>query len=193
VGSDRQFYAYYLRHGQVVAIVTQQESANWVEESWSLKGDPDDMRASFPGAEPRLQALLDRIDSCSKWGLHLREPSETWGQGRVQLIGDSAHSMLPNAGQGACQAFEDGYILARWLAAESDLGKALAGFRRARMPRVHAVQRRSALNASAKRLPTPEARSAAFRESGIAAASAMEWIMAYDPETQWRTAGRLPA
>ncbi len=48
-----------------------------------------------------------------------RDPlSENWGHGRVQLIGDAAHAMPPNAGQGACQAFEDAYTLARWLDAK---------------------------------------------------------------------------
>jgi salicylate hydroxylase len=192
VGAGRQFYSYYLRRGAAVTIVTQQESEEWVEESWALRGDPDEMRASFPNPEPRLAKLLSLITDCSKWGIFLRPPTEQWGRGRIQLIGDAAHAMLPNAGQGACQAFEDGYILARWLDAESNPLEALAAFRRTRMPRVHAVQNRSALNASAKRLPTPEARKSAFREAGVAAASAMDWIIAYDPVANWNRPGSLP-
>jgi salicylate hydroxylase len=193
VGAGRQFYSYYLRRGAIVSIVTQQESDKWVEESWSLRGDPDEMRASFPNPEPRLAKLLSLVTACSKWGIFLRPPTEHWGHGRIQLIGDAAHAMLPNAGQGACQAFEDGYILARWLDAEKNPAEALSTFRRVRMPRVHAVQNRSALNARAKRLPTAEDRKAAFREAGMAAASAMDWILAYDPVTQWNESGSIPA
>jgi salicylate hydroxylase len=194
VGAGRQFYSYYLRRRSIVAIVTQQESDNWVEESWSRRGDPEEMRASFPDPEPRLAQLLSRVTACSIWGIFLRPPTENWGRGRIQLIGDAAHAMLPNAGQGACQAFEDGYILARWLESEKDPLAALAHFRRVRMPRVHAVQNRSALNASAKRLPTPEARKAAFGEAGgVAAAGAMDWIMSYDPVADWNKTGTIPA
>jgi salicylate hydroxylase len=192
VGAGRQFYSYYLRRSAIVSIVTQQESDKWVEESWSLRGDPEEMRASFPNPEPRLAKLLSLITACSKWGIFLRPPTEQWGRGRIQLIGDAAHAMLPNAGQGACQAFEDGYILARWLDAERDPHVALATFRRVRMPRVHAVQNRSALNARAKRLPTSEERKAAFREAGMAATSAMDWILAYDPVAQWNESGATP-
>ena len=193
VGAARQFYSYYLRRRTVVAIVTQQESDKWVEESWTLPGDPDEMRASFPNPEPRLAKLLSRVTACSKWGIFLRPPTANWGRGRIQLIGDAAHAMLPNAGQGACQAFEDSYILARWLAAVMDPVEALSNFRNVRMPRVHAVQNRSALNASAKRLPTPEERKAAFREAGLAAASAMDWILTYDPAADWKNSGTIPA
>ena len=64
------------------------------------------------------------------------------GPRRIQLIGDAAHAMLPNAGQGAAQAFEDAYILARWLAAAPAEPASCHGeFRRIRIPRVHAVQR----------------------------------------------------
>jgi salicylate hydroxylase len=192
VGAGRQFYSYYLRKGAVISIVTQQQSEKWVEESWSLAGDPDEMRASFPDPEPRLEKLLSKVTACSKWGIFLRAPTENWGRDRIQLIGDAAHAMLPNAGQGACQAFEDGYVLARWLTAEKDPSTACSNFRRVRMPRVHAVQNRSALNASAKRLPTAEERKAAFREAGLAAAGAMEWIYVYDPVSDWKTPGSIP-
>ena len=61
--------------------------------------------------------------------------------------------MLPNAGQGACQAFEDAYILARWLdAMRDDPVEAFRNFRRVRIPRVHAVQRLSLANARFKHM-----------------------------------------
>jgi salicylate hydroxylase len=190
VGPGRQFYAYHLRGKSVVAIVTQQESPQWVEEGWSIPGNPEEMRASFPDPEPRLAKLLSRVETCSKWGVFLRPPTDSWGRGRVQLIGDAAHAMLPNAGQGACQAFEDAYLLARWLATGGDPVEVLASFRGVRIPRVHAVQNRSALNASAKRLQTPAERKAAFGSGGLADAGAMDWIYTYDPVADWQHAGR---
>jgi salicylate hydroxylase len=117
LGSGRHFFAYYLRGRDVVNIVTQKDTEQWVDEGWSIPGDVEEMRASFPNPEPRFGALLGAVTHCAKWGLFLRPPTENWGRGRIQLIGDAAHAMLPNAGQGAAQAFEDAYILARWLAA----------------------------------------------------------------------------
>lgn len=49
-----------------------------------------------------------------------RKPTHTWGDGRVTLLGDAAHPMTPNLGQGACQAIEDAYVLAETLAGQSD-------------------------------------------------------------------------
>jgi salicylate hydroxylase len=105
--AGQHLLAYEIRQGKLVNIVTQQDTDEWVEEGWSTRGDPDEMRASFPNSEPRLEKLLSIVTECSKWGLFTRPLTQNWGRGRVQLIGDAAHAMLPNAGQGACQAFED--------------------------------------------------------------------------------------
>ena len=152
VGPGCHLLAYYIRGRKLVNIVTQEDTDKWVEEGWSTRGDPDEMRLSFPNPEPRLEKLLSVVTECSKWGLFTRPLTQNWGRGRIQLIGDAAHAMLPNAGQGACQAFEDAYILARWLEACRDPVEAFANFRRIRIPRVHGVQRLSFSNARFKHM-----------------------------------------
>ena len=82
--------------------------------------------------------------------VHAAAHRELGPRRNVQLIGDAAHAMLPNIGQGAGQAFEDAYILARWLQAESDPAAACENFRRVRIPRVHTVQLCSAAIVRAK-------------------------------------------
>ncbi|HSZ66834.1 MAG TPA: FAD-dependent monooxygenase, partial [Xanthobacteraceae bacterium] len=109
VGPGCHLLAYYIRGNKQLNIVTQEDTDKWVEEGWSTRGDPDEMRLSFPNPEPRLEKLLGIVTECSKWGLFTRPLTENWGRNRIQLIGDAAHAMLPNAGQGACQAFEDAY------------------------------------------------------------------------------------
>lgn len=184
LGSRRHFYAYYLRGRDVVNIVTQEDTEQWVEEGWSIPGDPDEMRASFPNPEPRLQALLSAVTQCSKWGLFTRPVTEDWGHNRIQIIGDAAHAMLPNAGQGAAQAFEDAYILARWLAAmPHDLVKAMENFRRIRIPRVHAIQRRSSSIVRSKHRYDP--RNGSTSRAKVDAVDAMAWIWGYDPIGDW--------
>ena len=185
VGPGCHLLAYYIRGKKLVNIVTQEDTDKWVEEGWSTRGDPDEMRLSFPNPEPRLQKLLSLVTECSKWGLFTRPLTQNWGRGRVQLIGDAAHAMLPNAGQGACQAFEDSYILGRWLQACADPAEAFANFRRVRIPRVHGVQRLSISNARFKHM-----RDAAAQKQAVAAGTGSvhgnsEWVWGYDPIGEW--------
>lgn len=192
LGSGRHFYGYYLRGRAVVNVVTQQDTDQWVDEGWSIAGDPDEMRASFPNPERRLKTLLKAVTQCSKWGLFTRPLTDNWGRQRIQLIGDAAHAMLPNAGQGASQAFEDAYILARWLAAMPDnLVAAMANFRRIRIPRVHGVQRRSASIVRAKHDYQQQGENAA--RAKVDAVDAMAWIWGYDPVGAWDKPPTVPA
>ncbi|MFC6659147.1 FAD-dependent monooxygenase [Deinococcus multiflagellatus] len=71
--------------------------------------------------------------------VHLRR----WGQGCVTLLGDAAHAMTPNLGQGAAMALEDAWVLGQHLAATADVPAALARSEALRRPRVEAVQRQS--------------------------------------------------
>jgi salicylate hydroxylase len=193
VGPGCHLLAYKIRQGKLVNIVTQEDTDKWVEEGWSTRGDPDEMRLSFPNPEPRLKTLLSLVTECSKWGLFTRPLTTNWGRGRIQLIGDAAHAMLPNAGQGACQAFEDAYILARWLNACNNPAEAFANFRRVRIPRVQGVQRLSVANARFKHL-----RDAAAQKQSIAAGTGSvhgnsEWVWGYDPVTEWDKEPSVPA
>src|SRR5277367_56044 len=176
VGPGRHLIAYYIRRGKLVNIVTQQDTDKWVEEGWSTRGDPDEMRASFPDPEPRLEKLLSLVTQCSKWGLFTRPLTQNWGRGRIQLIGDAAHAMLPNAGQGACQAFEDSYILGRWLEACSDPMEAFANFRRIRIPRVHGVQRLSFSNARFKHMGDSTAQKESINSLKASVHGNSEWV-----------------
>jgi salicylate hydroxylase len=192
VGPGCHLLAYYIRDKKLVNIVTQEDTDKWVEEGWSTRGDPDEMRLSFPNPEPRLKKLLSLVTECSKWGLFTRPLTQNWGRGRIQLIGDAAHAMLPNAGQGACQAFEDAYILARWLDACRDLAEAFGNFRRIRIPRVHGVQRLSLANARFKHM-----RDATAQKESIAAGKGSvhgnsEWVWGYDPVGEWDKEPSVP-
>ena len=70
------------------------------------------------------------------WGdVVAREPLERWTDGRVALLGDSAHAMTPFTGQGACQAIEDAVVLADCLRAEADVPAALRAYEARRLPR----------------------------------------------------------
>ena len=181
VGPGCHLLAYYIRDRKLVNIVTQEDTDKWVEEGWSTRGDPDEMRLSFPNPEPLLEKLLSLVTVCSKWGLFTRPLTQNWGRGRIQLIGDAAHAMLPNAGQGACQAFEDAYILARWLKDGRDPVEAFADFRHVRIPRVHGVQRLSIANARFKHMRDGAAQKESIASGQGSVHGNSDWVWGYDP------------
>jgi salicylate hydroxylase len=193
VGPGCHFIAYYIRRGKLVNIVTQQDTDQWVEEGWSTRGDPEEMRQSFSKPEPRLAELLSVVTECSKWGLFTRPITENWGRGRIQLIGDAAHAMVPSAGQGACQAFEDSYILGRWLNACRDPMDAFANFRRVRIPRVHGVQRLSLANKSFKHMRDSAMQKEAITTGKRAPIGEIGWVWGFDPVGEWDKEPFVPA
>jgi salicylate hydroxylase len=192
VGPGCHLLAYYIRGTKQVNIVTQEDTDKWVEEGWSTRGDPDEMRLSFPNPEPRLKTLLSIVTECSKWGLFTRPLTQNWGRGRIQLIGDAAHAMLPNAGQGACQAFEDAYILSRWLESVSDPVEAFANFRRVRIPRVHGIQRLSFSNAKFKHMRDAAAQKAMVATGKGSVHGSSDWVWGYEPTIEWNKEPTVP-
>src|SRR6202166_5171394 len=76
VGPGCHLLAYYIRGDKQLNIVTQEDTDKWVEEGWSTRGDPDEMRLSFPNPESRLEKLLSIVTECSKWGLFMRPLTE---------------------------------------------------------------------------------------------------------------------
>jgi salicylate hydroxylase len=183
IGPGRHFIAYYIRGGKLVNVVTQQDTDAWVEEGWAIRGDPEEMRRSFPNAEPRLEKLMSVITECSKWGLFTRPITDNWGRGRIQLIGDAAHAMVPSVGQGACMAFEDAYILGRWLSACKDPVDAFENFRRIRIPRVHGVQRLSLSSNRFKHMRDTEKQMEIAARRGVH--GNIDWVWSFEPVTQW--------
>lgn len=75
--------------------------------------------------------------------LYDRSPFSCWSQGRVTLLGDAAHPMLPNLGQGACQAIEDAFLLADSLKRGLSITAALQDYETRRIKRANALVRRS--------------------------------------------------
>ncbi|MEX2446092.1 MAG: FAD-dependent monooxygenase, partial [Dehalococcoidia bacterium] len=75
-------------------------------------------------------------------------PAEgAWHDGRIALLGDAAHPMLPHAGQGAAQALEDAVVLGRCLAEDGSVVEALARYEAVRRPRAARIVRLARRNA----------------------------------------------
>ncbi|TVQ56498.1 MAG: salicylate 1-monooxygenase [Rhodobacteraceae bacterium] len=147
VGPGRHLVTYYLRRGDLVNFVAVEERSEWRAEDWSQKGDPADVRAAFAGWRPGATDVLAAAETCLLWGLFDRPAPPAWSSGRVALMGDACHPMLPFMAQGAVQAFEDGAALARLLPQADDPAAAFRAYEIARRPRATRVQAAAQANA----------------------------------------------
>lgn len=120
-------------------------------ESWTAEGSAEKMRKDFEDFEPRIQKILSFIPSTLKWKLMDRQPLATWvhPEGRVVLLGDSCHPMLPYRAQGAAMAVEDAAVLGNLLSRLthiSELPHLLRGYEAIRHTRTANTQKSSRLN-----------------------------------------------
>ncbi len=144
-GPAKHFLVFPVRHGRMVNYVGFVPADEEMKESWSAPGDADALRREFEGWDPRIGAVLRQVDETFRWALYDREPLPTWSKGRLTLLGDAAHPMLPHLGQGANQSIEDGMALATILAHVDNAAvpTALQAYERLRRERVAEVQRGS--------------------------------------------------
>lgn len=180
LGQGRNIVSYPVRGTSLVNVVALTQSANWAEESWSARADKAELAAHFAGWAPYVQQLIAAMpaDQLFRWGLFIREPLERWVAGRVALLGDAAHPMLPYMGQGASCSIEDGVVLARALAAADDVDGALARYQAARLPRAGFLQAQSNLGGARLHAIDPDA----FKAMPLKDEDALG-IFRYDPVT----------
>jgi salicylate hydroxylase len=112
VGQGKHFLVFPVRAGALLNYVGFVPADEQMRESWSAPGDPAVLAAEFADWDPWLSRLLAQIDATFRWGLYDRDPLPRWAHGRLALVGDAAHAMLPHMGQGANQSIEDGMALA---------------------------------------------------------------------------------
>lgn len=98
--------------------------------------------AGFGGAVPRILARLESAEQLIHNDLE-ELPAAPWSRGRIVLVGDAAHAMTPNMGQGAAMGLEDSAVLVEELRGGAPVERALAALARRREPRVRWVQRQS--------------------------------------------------
>jgi salicylate hydroxylase/6-hydroxynicotinate 3-monooxygenase len=125
------------------------ESADWVtSESWSAKGDVEELRQAYEGFHPDVRAVLDACPDCHKWAILEREPLSRWSDGRVVLLGDACHPMTPYMAQGAATAIEDAAALARCLddTDGEDIEGSFQRYEAHRKPRTSLIQAISSAN-----------------------------------------------
>lgn len=141
--SPKRYLLYYpLRGGEIVNVIGCGQTAGWEEEGWSISATNEEFAQAYSDFAPVIQELIQSIPpgALFKWGLRDREPLQTWICGRVGMLGDAAHPMVPFLGQGACMAIEDGLLLGRAFAAADSVDEALKRYEAARRIRGNNVQ-----------------------------------------------------
>jgi salicylate hydroxylase len=148
MGEGKHVIVFPVRAGKMLNFVCFVPADEEMRESWSAPGDPDALRASFKGFAAPVTVLLEQVDSTFWWGLYDREPLAEWTRGRLALLGDAAHPMLPHLGQGANQSIEDAFALAAVLrdASPADVPAALRHYAQVRRRRTDVVQANSRRN-----------------------------------------------
>ena len=142
LGPGRHFVHYPISGGGQVNVVAIVPAGSWRIESWTADGAISDLSAEFEGWDERVQQLIASAGSTKRWALYDRNPLERWTVGRISLLGDAAHAMLPFFGQGAAQAIEDAFVLAACLqrADPASAPRALQRYEQIRRPRASQVQ-----------------------------------------------------
>jgi 6-hydroxynicotinate 3-monooxygenase len=142
-GPDRHIVSYKVdpRREELYFIASTPEPEFQIE-SWSARGDLAQLRAAFTGFHPDARIILEACPEVRKWALVERDPLASWSDGRIVLIGDACHPMLPYMAQGASSSMEDAVVLARCLAGvELDgIAEAFRRFERNRKERTSRIQ-----------------------------------------------------
>jgi salicylate hydroxylase len=186
MGPGKHFVHYYVQNRRLVNFVAAIEQDTWTRESWTDRGEIADWLAAHEGWHPQVRGIIGTADETFIWALFDRRPMKHWSVGRVTLLGDACHAMLPFMAQGAAQAIEDGATLAACLlqTAAQNVPNALRRYEALRLPRASRVQGLSETNKTRFHLPDGPAQQARDAEMARGTTDfspkAVAWLYGYD-------------
>jgi salicylate hydroxylase len=188
MGPGKHFVHYFVRRKQLVNFVAIVDQGAWTRESWTDRGRVEDALAAFEGWHPQVRGILSAVRETFIWALFDRRPMARWSLGRITLLGDACHAMLPFMAQGAGQAIEDGATLAACLSAlrPEELPDALRRYETLRLPRASRVQALSEANKARFHLPDGQAQRERDAEMALGMSDwslgAVAWLYGHDAQ-----------
>lgn len=194
VGPGRHLLHYPIDGGKLVNFLAPVSyPKQWTEPTSKVAARVQEAVDAFYGWHPAVTEMIGAVgddENPQWWALSDLPPLKRWSAGRLVLIGDGAHHMLPHQGQGANQAIEDAIALAHFLAETrpDDFRQAFDRYEALRMRRTRRVQRYSRFAQRALHVPDgpeTERRNAGFSTT----AEDIAWIHEYDVEENLAAAG----
>ena len=187
MGPGKHFVHYFVSVGTLVNFVAVTEEDSWLRESWIDRGEVSDVLAAFQGWHHQVLSIIEAADETYKWALFDRKPLARWSAGRVTLLGDSCHPMLPFMGQGAAQAIEDAATLKGcFLKFPTDVSAALRLYEQLRLPRASRLQGLSEANKIRFHMPDGQAQMERDAEMATGVTdwswAAIAWLYEHDAE-----------
>lgn len=141
--------------GHINFFAVVDEPVHWPHETWTPPTESEAAAEAFAGWHPAVVEMVTAVPHRVRWGLFTVRPLRTWRRGRVVLIGDAAHGMLPHHGQGANVTIEDAITFAELLPANDMRGfdEAMMEYERLRRARTRIVQRSARATNAVLHLP----------------------------------------
>jgi 2-polyprenyl-6-methoxyphenol hydroxylase-like FAD-dependent oxidoreductase len=133
-----------LPNGRIYWYATQNVPANALKDE---KNHQAHLLNLFGGWYDPIPSLIQGTpnDAILNNDIYDINPITEWVRGNMALLGDSAHAMTPNMGQGGCQAIEDAVVLGKCLRADKNIAGALLEYQKLRVPRANKIQKMSRL------------------------------------------------
>jgi salicylate hydroxylase len=188
MGPGGHLLHYPIGNGDHNFLLVERHPSPWPAREWVIKASEGEQLRHFSQWHPAVVQMITAVPISPRWALFHRPPLSRWSKGRVTLIGDAAHALVPHHGQGANQSIEDAVVLAASLAEGSpgELAAAQERYERLRRGRTRKVQFASITTADILHLPDGPA--AEQRNARLATHEGVEqhlgWIHDFDPATQ---------
>jgi salicylate hydroxylase len=194
MGPRLSFVYYYVSGGRRLNWLALGKAEESTRESWSQAASKDELIAAFAGWYDRPRRIIEATEQPFVTALFDRHPLQTWISGRIAVMGDAAHAMLPYHAQGAVQSIEDAWVLARTLsltsdAVDSDAVAALERFQALRFDRANLMVQQSRNAERWYHLDDPievASRNDRFRQNnerfGDDFSPQQHWLYSYDAE-----------
>jgi len=160
----------------------------WLHPTKVVEVNADLPVSSFHGWHPAITEMIKAAGNPASWALFTVRPLLRWFRGRVVVLGDAAHGMLPHHGQGANTSIEDAFVLAALLATTDDPVAALWRYQALRRGRTRAIQRSSWVTGSLFHVPDGPMAEARDRKLATIPQD-LGWIHEYDVQQELRKNG----